>query len=188
MLSCWLLVSPRLAAQTHSLYGIVKDVQTLDAVPAAHLVTSRTGTFSDEEGRFVISVSGADTVCFSHVSYHRHCQVVTNLTCDTIIVLLMPNDMLLQEVVVRGLPTEEQFKYQLLSANSSPSREEVHAAANFANARALFLSGYVPTMNSRDNYQRQLQEPQGVTLFSSGPTKGLFKAIKDLSRTTLPPH
>ena len=65
---------------------------------------------------------------------------------------------------MRGLPTEEQFKNQLLRAQLQPSREEVHARTNIAYARELYLSGYVPTMNSRDNYQWQLQEPPGYHL------------------------
>ena len=182
ILSCFLLVSSQLAAQTRPLYGIVKDAQTLKAVPATHLITSRTGTFSDEEGRFIIPVSISDTVCFSHVSYHRQCQTITSLTRNSLIIFLTPNNTLLREIVVRGLPTEEQFKDQLLGLNLSPSREEVYAVTNFANAHKLFLSGYVSTMNSRDNYRRQLQEPSGITLFSSGPTKGFFRAMKNLLR------
>ena len=96
---------------------------------------------------------------------------------------LTSRDLLLHEVVVRGLPTENQFKRQLLKVNLPPSQEETNAHANVAIARRLYLAGYVPLMDSRDNYQWQLQELKEITLFSSRPTKGLPKALRDLFRS-----
>ena len=84
---------------------------------------------------------------------------------------------------MRGFPPENQFKRQLLGVSLPPNQEETNAQANVAIARKLYLAGYVPLMDSRDNYQWQLHEPKEVTLFSSGPTKGLPKALKDLFRS-----
>ena len=187
-----LSVAHRLPAQsqTRIIQGIIKDQQTLEAVPSVHVVTAQRGTFSDDKGFFSIRATTTDTVIFSHVNYQSH-YLAASAVRDTLILFLPPRDHILREVVVRGLPTEEQFKNQLLRAQLQPSREEVHARTNIAYARELYLSGYVPTMNSRDNYQWQLQEPQGITLFSSGPTQGLSKAVKNLLRnknTFLPPQ
>ena len=183
MLGCLLLVSNRLAAQSEErvLWGIIKDQHTLEPVPAAHIVTPQRGAFSDSAGFFSITVAPTDTLVLSHVNYRAH-TIAARTVSDTLFISLTSRDVLLREVVVHGLPTEEQFKEQLLGMNLPPSQEVMNARTNFDYAQKLYLAGYVPTMNSRDNYQWHLQEPKGITLFSSGPTKGLSKALKSLFR------
>ncbi len=178
-----LLASNRLAAQSEErvFQGIIKDQQTLKLLPSVHVVTSQRGTFSDITGFFSIAATATDTIVFSHVNYRSH-QVAVTTVGDTLLFFLTSRDLVLPEVVVHGLPTEEQFKEQLLGINLPPSQEETNARANVAIAQKLYLAGYVPAMNSRDNYHWQLQEPKGITLFSSGPTKGLSKALKNLFR------
>ena len=178
-----LLLAHSLVAQSQEkvIQGIVKDQQTLQVVPAVHVVTSRQGTFSDRKGAFSLVATPSDTITLSHVNYQSY-YLPTDAIKDTLLIFLHPRDLLLQEVVVRGLPTEEQFRNELLRISLAPNREEMHAIANVAYAQQLYLSGYVPSMNSQDNYQWQLRQPHGITLFSSGPTKGLLKAIKNLSR------
>ncbi len=184
LLGCLLLLSSQLEAQSEErvVWGVIKDQQTLQAVPTVHVVVAQRGTFTDHNGFFSIEAKATDTVVLSHVNY-QPIQVVAPAAVDTLFLLLASRDLLLREVVVRGLSTERQFKRQILGVRLPPSQEEINAQANVAIAQKLYLAGYVPLMDSRDNYQWQLQEPKEVTLFSSGPTKGLPKALKDLFRS-----
>lgn len=184
VLYCLLFATHPLAAQPEErkIFGVVKDAQTLQPVPSAHVVGTRTGTYSDQRGWFVLSVEATDTLCFSHINYRAYNVVASTLTQDSLFVLLQPKDFLLREVTVRGLPDEEKFKRQILQTQFSLTQEEVAARENFSYARKLFLSGYVPTMNSRDNYDWHAREPSGVTLFSSGPNQGLLRAGKNIFR------
>ncbi len=168
-------------SQEQVVCGFVKDQQTMESVPSVHVVGAREGTFSDQNGYFRILAFPRDTLRFSHINYQTH-TVLANSFSDTIRVFLRTNDFLLKEVTVRGLPSEERFKRQLLRTRPTISAEEINARTNFAYTHQLFLSGYVPTMNSEDNYRWHSQEPQGITLISSGPTGGLIKAFRNLSR------
>jgi len=168
-------------SQEQVVCGFVKDQQTMESVPSVHVVGAREGTFSDQNGYFRILAFPRDTLRFSHINYQVHTGLADS-SSDTIRVFLQTNDLLLKEVTVRGLPSEERFKRQLLRTRPTISAEEINARTNFAYTHQLFLSGYVPTMNSEDNYRWHSQEPQGITLFSSGPTGGLIKAFRNLSR------
>ena len=168
-------------SQKRVICGIVKDHQTLEPVSSVHVVGTRQGTFSDQNGYFHIRTFPTDTLRFSHINYQAH-TVLADSSSDTIQIFLQTNDFSLKEVTVHGLPSEERFKRQLLRTRPTITSEEIHAHTNFAYAHQLFRSGYVPTMNSEDNYRWHSQEPRGITLFSSGPTGGLTKAFRNLSR------
>ncbi len=99
-----LLLSNQLVAQSEErvVWGIIKDQQTLQPVPAVHVVVAQRGTFTDRNGSFAIEVMPTDTIAFSHVNY-QPVQVVAPATADTLFLLLTSRDLLLHEVIVRGL-------------------------------------------------------------------------------------
>ena len=183
LVGCLLLLGSHLAAQSEQrlVRGVLKDQQTLEPLAAVHVVTTQRGTFSDENGFFSMPVGVSDTIVFSHVNY-RSMKIAHPTFGDTLFLFLTSRDVLLREVTVLGLPAEEQFRRQALGIRTSVSQEEVNAQVNVAIAQEMYRAGYVPLMDSRDNHQWQLQEPKGVTLFSSGSNKGLFRALKNLSR------
>ncbi|WKN41669.1 carboxypeptidase-like regulatory domain-containing protein [Tunicatimonas pelagia] len=178
--SCFVMSALTAQSQERVVCGIVKDQLTLEPVSSVHVIGAREGTFSDQNGYFLIHTFPTDTLRFSHINYQTH-TVLADSSSDTIRVFLQTNDFLLKEVTVLGLPSEERFKRQLLRTRPTITTEEIHARTNFAYSHQLFLSGYVPTMNSEDNYRWHIQEPRGITLFSSGPTGGLIKAFRNLS-------
>ena len=165
------------------IHGQVKDAETRASMSSVHIRTAHEGLYSDGEGLFTLTVATADTLVFSHVGYTPSTVEASALSTDSLLVWLTPHEMLLQEVVVRDRVTEERLRREILRARCLPSKEETHAISNVANARHLYLTGYVPPMNSQDNYQWQQQKPVGVTLFSSGPTKGIGKALRQLSHS-----
>nr|WKN34716.1 carboxypeptidase-like regulatory domain-containing protein [Tunicatimonas sp. TK19036] len=174
-----------LKAQTakKNIVGIVKDGQTLQPVPYAHAFSSSLGTYTNERGIFSLPADTADMLHISHINYQFHRVPVRDIQHDTLFVFLRPRDKVLDEILVRGLPTEEKFKQQILNTQIEPTAEEVHAKNNIGQTKKLFLSGYVPTMGSEDNYRNYTRGPQGVSFFSTGPSKGLFKAFGNISRS-----
>jgi len=88
----------------------------------------------------------------------------------------------LPELIIREYLPEEELKNEIINHNVTISIEETNAINNVASSTILYLQGYVPEMNSLDNFKNYIKEPQGVTLFSSDPSKGLIKTIKRLSQ------
>lgn len=91
---------------------------------------------------------------------------------------------MLEEVNVFAFSGEEKFKKKILHLQINSTIEEVHAKNNIEYAHKLCLMGVVPGMNSEDNYKYYLNRPQGVSLFSTNPSKGLVKAIKNIKRAS----
>ena len=159
--------------------GIVKDAQTFEPVSSAHVITDTRGTFTDQNGFFSLRINASDTVLVSHVEYQPFSFTITD---DTVFIFLTSALNLLSEVEVLGLSTEERFKQSVLKLTISPSVEQTNAQSNLQNAKTLFLSGYVPIMSSSDNYRNYTAGPQNVSLFSTGPNKGIAAAIKAIRR------
>jgi len=174
--------SPSLYGQEIKVLGIVKDSQTFKPIPWVHITAAKQGTYSNEDGFFLLSISPGESLSLTHVAYQTLGFRPTPPTTDTLFFFLSAKDNLLSEIEVIGLPSEEKFKQQILRKNVLPSREVVLAQNNVQNAQALFLSGYVPSMNSEDNYRWYINGPQGITLFSTGANRGLPQAIRHLIR------
>lgn len=88
----------------------------------------------------------------------------------------------MQELIIRDYLPEEQLKQEMLEYEVEYTLEEVNAINNVQQSTILYKKGYVPEMNSLDNFKYYMKEPQGVTLFSSNPSKGLIKSLKRLSQ------
>ncbi len=68
------------------------------------------------------------------------------------------------------------------------SREEEIAQVN--SKIISYLARYTPTypMNANDNYIDYMKGPQPVVIFSSKPSKGLIRAIKNVVSPDLPTY
>ena len=132
-LFCFLCEMHSLQAQTEekNIMGIVKDGQTLRPVPYAHAFTSALGTYTNEQGEFSLPAGLIDTLRISHINYRTHAVAVSDITHDTLFVFLTTKDQQLDEVLIRGLPSEDRFKQQVLGTRIQLSVEEVHAKAQY---------------------------------------------------------
>jgi hypothetical protein len=182
LLACY---SQKAFAQTElrKIWGVVKDAQSHEAVSIANISTAAQGTYTDLDGHFSFTIQNSDTVRITHINYHPYDLLIQDMVQDTLQIFLMPRDHTLQEVVIRGLPSEEKFKQEMLQLKIQPTMEEIQAKTNVNFARYYFLSGYVPQMDSDDNHNWYVAGPQSVTIFSSGPNGGLVRALRNVNRS-----
>lgn len=122
---------------------------------------------------------------FSHINYHS-LSILVSSELGTLIVRLIPKDYLLDDVVINTLPAEEEFKKQVMQTEIVSSKEKSNADVNRVNSKKLFLSGYVPEMNSEGKYKQYIRGTQGVSIFSGDPSKGLAKSFKNILRHNKP--
>jgi len=177
-------IGPNLYGQElkRSVYGIVTDARTFKPIPYVYVLTSLEGAVTNIEGLFSIWAQDKDTIRFSHIGYHQTAfSLVSNLT-DSVRVILIPREKILDEVVIHDYPALDFFKKQVLETRVIPPVGQINAENNLNNAKMYYLSGYRPSMNAYDNYWVFMEGPQPVTFFSSNPSKGLFRAIKNFSK------
>ncbi|WPP53011.1 carboxypeptidase-like regulatory domain-containing protein [Catalinimonas niigatensis] len=170
-------------AELRKVWGEVKDAQSYEAVSIANISIARQGTYTDLDGHFSFTVKANDTIHITHINYYPYDLMIQDIAQDTLQIFLIPRINTMREVVIRGMPSEEAFKQEMLQLEVKPTIEEIQAKANVNFARQYFLSGYVPQMNSDDNHNWYVAGPQGVTLFSSGPSGGLFRALHNVNRS-----
>lgn len=159
--------------------GQVFNLQTREPIPFAHIVSAKLGTTTNLDGKFRIPAHAGDTLLITHVNYEP---LRVMITSDSMNIYLRPGDVLLDEIIIGLLPSEDQFKKRLLESRVAPTKEEAAATQTMHLAKILFLSGYTPEMSSYDNYKEYSRDPQGVSIFSSDPSKGLIKSIQNISR------
>ncbi|MEQ8471295.1 MAG: hypothetical protein RIC35_08915 [Marinoscillum sp.] len=159
--------------------GQVIDLQSREPIPFAHIISATLGTTSNLEGKFRMPVNVGDTLLITHVNFEPFRAIVTS---DSMNIFLKPSDVLLNEVIIGLLPSEAQFKQEILESRVEPTKEEKAATETMQMAKTLFLAGYTPEMNSLDNYKDYIKGPQGVSILSSDPSKGIIKSFKNLNR------
>lgn len=189
--SCWALlltlssIAPQVNAQQR-LHGVIRDVETLGEVSFAHVLSARHGAVSNTEGEFSLPYESGDTLFITHVNYAQLIVVPDVSEADSLEFFLTPHDWLLNEITIYNLPSEENLKRRIKATAIRPDMLEENATENMQNAKRIVLAGYSPVMNSMDNFNYYVQEPQGVSIFSSDPSKGLLKALNNLSRYQKP--
>lgn len=168
--------------ETFYTYGLVKDAETLQPISAVHIFNGKFGNYTDQEGAFTIQTGPQDTIIFSHVSYERYFLSAQAMIADTVFIFLQQKTNMLPGVNVFALPGEEKLRSEILQLQIAPSIEEVYAKNNIGYAHKLYLMEVVPEMNSEDNYKYYFNSHRDVSLFSSNPSKGLVKAIRNVRR------
>jgi CarboxypepD_reg-like domain len=163
--------------------GIVTDRQTSKPIPYVYVLSSIDGTVTNDRGKFSVGVKSRDAIHFSHVGYNKHYIRLVGIADDTVNVNLAPRERMLDEVTINSFYTIDVFKNQLLNHQLILTTEEVNAKNNLDNIKVQYLSGYRPAMNAYENYRAFIAGPQPVTFFTTGPSGGLFRAIKSLSKT-----
>lgn len=166
-------------AQTRST-GQILDIKTSEPVPFAHIRSDSFGTVSNINGYFHLDQLITGTITISHVMY-EDLVLLPNSAADTLKLFLHPRITELEEVIIGVLPSEAKFKQELIYMEIHETKEEMNAQSNMRLATIMYLSGYSPGMSSMDNYKSFIRGPQGVSIFSSDPSKGLIKSFKNLS-------
>ncbi|MBR09813.1 MAG: hypothetical protein CMP48_19265 [Rickettsiales bacterium] len=176
-----LIIIPLISEAQQQVIGRILEESTLSPIPFAHIRTDSIGTISNKEGWFQIIADSKDTIWVSHVNYVQKPLTLVH-TNDTLTVYLTPAITKLNEVIISQFPSEEKLKSELIKHDVPMSQEEYSAKQNMKLATMIYLSGYTPKMTSWDNYNEFIRGPQGVSIFSSDPSKGLFKSIRNLSK------
>lgn len=164
------------------LSGQVVDAQSFLPISFAHIVGNEKQVIADADGNFSISVHIGDTLTFSHINFERYAILISASPLQPIQVYMKKKDYMMDEIVIRDYLLEEELKQQIVEHEVKYTEEEVNAIQNVAFSTLLYKKGYVPEMNSLDNFKNYMKEPQGVSLFSSDPSKGLIKSIQRLSQ------
>ena len=170
-------------SQNENFLGLLLDAQSHEPIAFAHVIGSDESAISDHLGYFSVKANIGDTIQISHVNYERYALRVERLTGKRLIIYLFTKDHMMKEIVIRNYMSEDELKEKIVEHEIEPTIEEINATNNVAYSNLLFLKGYVPEMNSLDNFKNYIQEPKGVTFFSTGPSRGLIRSLKKLSKT-----
>ncbi|MDW3190844.1 MAG: carboxypeptidase-like regulatory domain-containing protein [Cytophagales bacterium] len=114
-----LCVLTQVMAQQSMITGHLLDSTSQEPLQFAHVqnVDQALGTLTDRLGRFRIPAQVKDTVVFSIVGYQTLAWIITEKhLSDTALTFKLPADtVLLKEVTISELPTEEEFKRRILA-------------------------------------------------------------------------
>lgn len=160
--------------------GQILDKENQSPISFVHIVGAERATISDAEGRFSIQIQVGDTIQFSHINYERYAVVIWVASERPVKVYLSRKENLMPEIVIHDYMPLEEFKKELTRREVKKSVEEVNASYNAEFSTLLFKYGYTPEMNSLDNFKDYVKEPQGATLFSSNPSRGLLRSLRQL--------
>jgi len=166
-----------------TLSGIIVDSETLEPLPYAHVVLNgKLGTQPNINGIFKLPIKHNDTLTISHVGYRsEHRTIETPIKGTTYnLTIFMSRDMtLLKAIEVTPLPASEaSFKQAILELEVGPklsaSMEEQHGRITFD-----MILGPKVSYDAYENY-RGIGQPKEFTLFSTGPVRGILRALKSL--------
>ena len=177
----FLLLLPIVAfGQSILLEGWILDKEELTPVHFAHIVKSEKAIEATSlHAKFSLMVSPHDTLVISHIGYKKHVFVVpeaTQLRLDTTI-FMTKDTTFLQEVKIHGLPTEKEFKRQMM-ATDGLTKELIYAQNNISQSQQWYKYGVVPKMDALDNYRTFMKGPQSVVFFATNSSMGLGTALK----------
>lgn len=110
------------SSETGRLVGVVVDASSKSAIPHTTIKnkTQNSSILSDSTGYFVLEVTPGDTIIFEAMSYNNDFYVVPVDFAGrqfAFIEVLQKNAVLLDEVEVRGFPSQEQFETAFLAAD-----------------------------------------------------------------------
>lgn len=112
--------SQQQAADKIQLSGYILNKDDSSPIPGVHILNnqSKIGAISDDKGYFIIAMSRTDSVLFSAIGFETHTFVLdaSSRSVNPLVqIKLNPRTYQLQEVDVRAIPTENQFKKDFLS-------------------------------------------------------------------------
>ncbi len=177
------MLSPEILAQDEVMVsGIVLDAHTLEPLPYAHILRNhQSATTPNLSGTFRVRMYHLDTLTVSHVSYHSQTQLITKSPySDTVslAIFLESETKQLDELLVTPYPaTLEDLKEKILQLEVKDpvqSLRRQQAAITYD----IIMSPKV-SYDSYENYRR-INHPTDITLFSTGPSKGIGRLLRSL--------
>lgn len=128
-----LLALGEVSAQQSMIIGHLLDSSSQQPLQFAHVqnVDQALGTLTDRNGRFRIPAQVNDTVVFSIVGYQTLAWIITEKhLSDSALTFKLPVDtVLLKEVTIAELPTEEEFKRRILATKIEDTSFWYHGVA-----------------------------------------------------------
>jgi hypothetical protein len=156
------------------------DSETKIGLPFVHVQCRTSNKISNNDGYFAITASDTDSILISHIGYEDVQIISPGKRSDTINITLRRKTILLREVVVNGVLSEDELKQKVLQTPIVISTEEKNVQENLEDIRTLYALGYRPEMNALDNYREFMKPPKDFTIFSSNGG-GLIKALRNIA-------
>ena len=159
------------------------DTDNFEPVTECHLIVNgQVSAVSDSDGRAMITVIAGDTLKLSCVGYQMLTMVITenDLKLEELILFMDVKKIVLHEITVTDMPTEEEFKRMILNNEIKKNESQVIAERNIKNIQLFAIYGMPPQMGAFENYKNYTKGLQPVVFWSSG-NKGLIQSIKDFS-------
>ena len=162
------------------LRGRVVDKATGEPLYFASIIRNQnSGTTTDATGSFSLQIDRPDILAITYIGYKS---TTFRLPPDfaggeyQAEIPLEKDVIRLGTVNVRPL-TEQGFKEEFMQLQVE-TEEEKNARDNILLIREQGILGVIPRMDGFDNYRNFVNGPQGVSIFSTGPTKGLLRGLK----------
>ncbi len=161
------------------LSGVIIDAKNFNPLPYTHITKNhRQGMAADKNGRFAIAIDLQDTIEISYVGYHHYLLNAQEKQQPYIVISLEPAVRLLEEIEVRFMPMEKEFKKAVVMLR--PSRQEIHARNNI-----LLLQWYaaVVVQPADDIFANHpgISGPAYFTFFTSRGPRGVAGFIKSFN-------
>ena len=162
--------------------GRVINSKSQKPLAYSHLIKNdTTGSVTDENGNFFISVTSGDTLLISHISHKekkRSFSEIKKSYGDSLIIALQPQSYSIDAVTVRPLGTYAEFKQEFLKLNTLNKSEKKAAA------RIRHLPMLQPKANNNQtqnlSINKQLSGPPSVKIFSTSKDEGILGFINAL--------
>jgi hypothetical protein len=161
--------------------GIVVNQDSLHPLPFSNVMIKSTyrGTISDFFGFFSLVAQLNDTIEFSSIGYKKNYYIIPDSLREnrySLIQILVPDTIQLQEAVIYPWPTPEQFKQAFLNTNI-PDNDLIRARKNMNERTMKEIAETLPVDGSL-TYKYQMQQ-QYSRLYSAGqlPFNNLLSPI-----------
>jgi len=178
----------QVAAQQESfiLSGRILDAKSKLPISIAILKKGGQLVITNATGEFKVNAKPGDHLVISHIAYHPAIYVVGTGMASSLEILLEEKVVNLSEVEVNAFISEERFKQEILLAVPKYDYESKLAVRNLQAIRKIVPLGYSYDFSSYNTLLKNAKSVHEVSFFSSNPSVGLFKAIRQIgSRKTI---
>ncbi len=123
-----LLISNQTWGQNNKINGVIKDSETLQPIPYVsiyseyELKNNSTGSISNENGEFTLTLNNKSKIVFSHINYETFSVEPDGNLKE---ILLKPKNYVLNEVVISGQKPEDYLKGIIKSSKNRIDKNTV---------------------------------------------------------------
>ena len=149
-LSLMLLMATSAFAQNVTVSGSIKDATTDEPLPGASVLLkgTRTGTVSDLDGNYSITVPSGGTLVFSSIGYQTE-EIVVNGSGNRVVpIALQPDTEYLEDVLVVAYGTAKKESFTGSASTIKSDQIEKRTVANVTKALDGMAAGVLTTSGS----------------------------------------